>query len=195
MEDPISALALVGGGGGGGGVLVADPITVRRPRPADRDGLEAMLERCSLTSRYGRFLGPLRRWPAGHLDAVTLPNESVEARVAVLGGTGTVVALASLHRQGGAGAELAVLVEDAWQRRGLGAGLLVLLAEAARARGITTLYATVLSEHTHMLRLLKTVFGPIAMQQETGTTAVTIRLAERSAPHGAAVANTTMLDR
>jgi GNAT superfamily N-acetyltransferase len=192
----MSAATLFGGGGGGGGgagLLLADRISLRCSGPADREGLEAMLERCSLASRYGRFLGPLRRFPAGHLDAVTVPNREVEARVAV--DAGTVVALASLHRQGGSGAELAVLVEDAWQRQGLGTRLLLLLAEAAHDRGITTLYATVLSEHTHMLRLLKAVFGPIEMQQETGTTSVTIRLVGRSALYGAAVAKTMMLDR
>jgi GNAT superfamily N-acetyltransferase len=190
----MSTVTLVGGGGGSAGLLL-DRISLRPPGPADRDGLEAMLERCSLTSRYGRFLGPVRRFPAGHLDAVTVPDRQVEARLAVLGDPGTVVALASLHRQGEAGAELAVLVEDAWQRQGLGTRLLLALAEAARDQAITTLFATVLSEHTHMLRLLQTVFGPIDMQQETGTTVVTIRLADRLAGHGAARANTMMLDR
>jgi GNAT superfamily N-acetyltransferase len=171
-------------------------VSLRRPMAGDHAGLSAMLERCSLASRYGRVLGPLRRWPAGHLEAVTSTGADVEAWTAVLDGDGPILALASLHQQAPGAAEVALLVEDDWQRRGLGTRLLLLLAEGARARGITTLHAVVLSEHGHVLRLLQTVFGPCCLTQETGTTSVTIPLDHAGRPvQGAGVANTMTLER
>ena len=174
----------------------ASAIALRRPDPGDRQGLDAMVGRCSLASRYGRFLGPLRRFPAGHLDAVTGPHPDVEAFVGVprRGDTRAVLALGSLHLQDTECAEVALLVEDAWQRRGVGTRLLVRLAEQARLRDLTVLQATVLSEHTHVLRLLNSVFGPSQMVQEMGTTVVTVRL-DRGWPQAAAVANTITLER
>ncbi len=56
------------------------------------------------------------------------------------------------------------------------------------------LQATVLSEHTHVLRLLNSVFGPSQMVQEMGTTVVTVRL-DGGWPQAAAVANTITLER
>ncbi len=176
-----------------------DRITLRRVEVADHPALAAMLERCSLTSRYGRFLGPLRQWPAGHLDAVTAPDSAVEGWVAVLDDDRAerqVLALASLHQHGPGEAELAVLVEDGWQHRGVGTRLLLLLEEAARCQGMTTLDAVVLSEHAHVLRLLQAIFGPCQMSQETGTTSVTIPLAPAgSRLQSAGVANTMTLER
>src|SRR5450631_2319625 len=91
----------------------APVITLRPPVPGDREALDAMLARCSLASRYGRFLGPLRAFPAGHLDAVTSMRPDVDAWIAALddGTDRRVLALASLHQQSAARAELAVLVE------------------------------------------------------------------------------------
>jgi GNAT superfamily N-acetyltransferase len=51
-------------------------------------------------------------------------------------------------------AELAIVVEDAYQNRGLGRLLLARLAAYARAHGITAFAATVLSQNTRVFHLI-----------------------------------------
>jgi GNAT superfamily N-acetyltransferase len=50
--------------------------------------------------------------------------------------------------------EIAIVVEDAWQRRGLGGLLLDALFTAAEARGLRRFTADVLAENRPMLRVL-----------------------------------------
>lgn len=51
-------------------------------------------------------------------------------------------------------AEIAIVVEDAWQRRGLGGQLLGALLAAAEARGLHWFTADILADNRPMLRVL-----------------------------------------
>jgi GNAT superfamily N-acetyltransferase len=55
-------------------------------------------------------------------------------------------------------ADVAVLVEDGWQRKGLAVVLIERLRELARSRGIETFTATILSENRPAIRMVRKVF-------------------------------------
>jgi len=59
----------------------------------------------------------------------------------------------SRDRDGGGGAEFALLVSDAWQRRGIGGALLRRLVEVARRERMTRVYADILVANVGMQRL------------------------------------------
>jgi GNAT superfamily N-acetyltransferase len=139
-------------------------VLIRRPAPEDGPAIGAMVARCSVQSRYARFLAPLASIPASHLADVLDPSSENEAWV----GTARdeperVVALASWAANR-ADAELALLVEDEWQRRGIGSRLLAILADGAQRAGYCRLTASVLTEARHVFRMLRRVVGPTSIR-------------------------------
>ena len=104
---------------------------VLRPSlPDDAPRLVAMFERCSPASRYGRFLAPVRHFPAAHLVDVVRPSRIR----AVVGGSTTATpgsssAVGSWFRNQLFTAEVGLLVEDAAERQGLGTELLDTIAD------------------------------------------------------------------
>jgi GNAT superfamily N-acetyltransferase len=149
-------------------------IVIRQPTSADGPAIEAMFARCSLESRYARFLAPLPTIPAEHLARILAPSVGHEAWVGVRrDDPETVVALASWERLG-TDAELALIVEDSWQRRGIGSAFLRMLAERAWNAGVCRLKASVLRESRHVLRMLRTVLGPTSTRADGYVSYVTI---------------------
>ena len=101
-------------------------MTLRRATAADLEPIERMLARCSVRTRLLRFNVPVRELPRTYAAQIARPGRTDAHWVADAGGE--IVALAGV-----AGAEIGVLVEDAWQRRGLGTRLLSrAVGEAAR---------------------------------------------------------------
>jgi GNAT superfamily N-acetyltransferase len=149
-------------------------IIMRRPTEADGPAIEAMFERCSVESRYARFLAPRPTIPADHLARVLSPAPGDEAWVGVTSDDPqTVVALGSWARLG-TDAELALIVEDSWQRRGIGTSLLGMLGERARNAGVRRFTASVLRESRHVFRMLRTVVGPTSTRADGYVSHVTI---------------------
>ena len=160
--------------------LTAD-IVARRPTVRDAPAIEAMIERCSLESRYARFLGPRPSIPLDHLARVVTPLSGEEAWVGVRGDEPeTVVALGSWARIGDGDAELALIVEDSWQRRGIGTSLLRLLGDRAHSLGICRLTASVLTESRHVFRMLRAVFGSASVRPDGVVSRVTIDACDES---------------
>jgi GNAT superfamily N-acetyltransferase len=155
--------------------LTAD-IVARRPTVRDAPAIEAMIERCSLESRYARFLAPRPSIPLDHLARVVTPLSGEEAWVMVRRDEPeTIVALGSWARIGDEdAAELALIVEDSWQRHGIGTSLLRLLGERAWSLGICRLTASVLTESRHVFRMLRAVFGPASVRPDGFVSRVTI---------------------
>lgn len=114
---------------------------IRPLRVEDLPAVAAMADRCSTETLHKRFHGPTSTLPAAHLRQL-VRGDGASGFVAEH--DGLVVALASLHRVGRGAAELAVLVEDAWQHRGLGRRLLGHMAAVAEAEGMDRLVADVL---------------------------------------------------
>jgi GNAT superfamily N-acetyltransferase len=121
-------------------------------RPADADDTEAVRRlhgRCSVATLGRRYPGGppsgarLRRLltPAGGLTMVGQHGDEV-------------VATASLVVEGDLG-EVALLVEDAWQRRGVGTALLRRLLEYARQAGSAAVTAHGGADNAAMLRTLR----------------------------------------
>jgi len=139
-------------------------VDVRPIDPADACRLRRMFDRLSPASIYFRFFAPVRRPRAATLEHLaSVDHDRREALVAVV--DDEIIAVARYDsgvEPSGAvrsEAELAVTVEDAWQRRGLGLLLARRLAAVARRRGYTAFTASVLGENRAALALMRAI-GP-----------------------------------
>ena len=132
-------------------------LRVRPIVPADREPLADAFDRLSDRSRHQRFLAPKPRLSARELDYLTdVDHVSHEALVAIDETTGDIVGVGryATDGAGGAAADMALAVVDAWQRRGIGHALAVRVVERARANGITRLTGTALADNLLVRTLL-----------------------------------------
>jgi GNAT superfamily N-acetyltransferase len=135
--------------------------------PEDRDTIDAMFRRCSPATLQRRFHAPAAHPPARYLDWVLQAPSA--AHLALVARTGDhVIGLAEAHRGRDGVAEVAVVVEDTWQRRGVGTELFRALLRSERQLGATRVRATVLTEHAWLPRRLLLVDG--ARATTAGTT-------------------------
>lgn len=145
--------------------LVVTPVVVTRPvRSDDLFAFERMWSRLSEETIYRRFHAPIRRLSLKlRRYLVDVDHRDHDALVAVAGGE--VIAVARYHRcaEEPAAAEVAVLVEDAWQGRGLGVRMLRELACLASRRGIDVLTGDVQSDNLRMLAVVRSVLGSAAL--------------------------------
>jgi GNAT superfamily N-acetyltransferase len=129
---------------------------VRRVRPADRDALLEMFERCSRETRYRRWHGHSYRFPVAYLAALLAEDDQHLAYAAVRGDEIVGVASAVVSQPPSpVEREVAILVEDAWQRQGVGAVLLERLVRESRRRGAIRIRAEVLYDDAWLLGLLR----------------------------------------
>ena len=133
-------------------------VELRPLEAADRERLFRLFYRLSPQSVYNRFLSPIHDPSQAGLDRlVDLDHRDREAVAAISGDE--VVAVARYFRNPGtATADLAVLVEDAWQRRGLSLVLIERLRELAQSHGIEAFTATINSENRPATQLVRKVF-------------------------------------
>jgi GNAT superfamily N-acetyltransferase len=131
-----------------------------------------MTTRCSRDTIYHRF--------HGFIDLPTyLRTLLASEQKSVLACWGhCCVGLASLG-PGRRGQELAVLVEDAWQRQGIGAAMLEALVDLARGQGVGLLHADVLFEDVFILGVLAR-YGRLQAELEYGDYSVSIHLDDGS---------------
>jgi acyl-CoA synthetase (NDP forming)/RimJ/RimL family protein N-acetyltransferase len=137
-------------------VLLADGSTVQvRPiRPDDADDLVDLHSRLSVRTRYLRYFSPYPRIPDRDLYRfVHVDHHDREALVVVSGGELIAVGRYNRLGPGSDDAEVAFVVEDAYQGRGIGSVLLEHLAAAARAADVRRFVAEVLAENGTMLRV------------------------------------------
>jgi len=154
--------------------LEAGRVRVRPVHHGDGPGLQALLQRMSLRTRWLRFHSPVAQLTplqlrsllgADHQDQETLLAE-VE-----LDGRWELAGFAQYHRlHGGNGhADSAIVLEDAWQGRGIGGVLARCLAEAASRAGIVALTGEVLSENRGALGFIRAL-APRLERRLHGTT-------------------------
>lgn len=144
---------------------------IRPVRPGDRAALAAMLERCTDQTRYRRFHGVVRSFPARYLDSALAGDPFHYDLVACR--HDVIVALASCVTLEDGLVELGILVEDGSQRQGLGTRLLRLLVEHADTGGRQMLHATVLAEQPWIVRLLS-AYGSCETVTSDGVIDVTL---------------------
>jgi GNAT superfamily N-acetyltransferase len=128
------------------------PVLIRRVAAGDRPALAEMLARCSDQTRERRFHKYVGCFPEPYL-AEALAGRATHFSLLAQADQ-AVVALASCVATGRGSAELAVLVEDSWQRLGVGARLLSLLVAHADQSGLTRLEAWVLDSQAWVLPVL-----------------------------------------
>ncbi|MFJ2949324.1 GNAT family N-acetyltransferase [Streptomyces sp. NPDC087226] len=147
-------------------------ISVRRADTGDLAAARAMHERCSAETLRMRYHGP-----AG--DADRYLNHLLSPRfgrtLAAQTASGRMVGLGHLLWDGDE-TEVALLVEDAWQRRGIGAELLTRLVGMAAEAGCSDVYAVTRASNTGMVAAMRGLGLPLDYQIEEGTLVVTARL-------------------
>ncbi|MFG2727376.1 GNAT family N-acetyltransferase [Streptomyces canus] len=156
-------------------------ITVRRADTGDLEAAVAMHERCSSRTLTMRYHGPVG-------DADRYLNHLLSPRfgrtLAVQTASGRIVGLGHLLWDGDE-TEVALLVEDAWQRRGIGTELLERLVALAVEAGCESVYAVTQSSNTGMVAAMRGLGLPLDYQIEEGTLVITARIAPQGEPEPA----------
>ncbi|QDY75706.1 GNAT family N-acetyltransferase [Streptomyces qinzhouensis] len=148
-----------------------EEIVVRRADQNDLAAAKEMQARCSDLTLRLRYHGP-----AGdahrYLDHLLNPRHG--RTLAVETSSGLLVGLGHLLWDGDE-TEVALLVEDEWQRRGIGAELLKRLVALARESGSRGVYAVTRSSNTGMVAAMRGLRLPLDYQIEEGTLVITAR--------------------
>ncbi|HSC62168.1 MAG TPA: GNAT family N-acetyltransferase [Caldimonas sp.] len=136
------------------------PVLLRAVRATDAAALRTFIEGLSAAARYRRFHGWFKGLPDSVLQRMTRPDprrELVLLALAIGAGHATCVGEARCAAGDGPATvrEIAVVVDDAWQRVGLAAAMLRSLADEARARGVEQLVGDVLWENVATIGLAK----------------------------------------
>ncbi|MFF6780701.1 GNAT family N-acetyltransferase [Streptomyces sp. NPDC012510] len=157
-----------------------DDIMVRRADAGDLRAAKAMHKRCSARTLSMRYHGPV-----GDADRYLkhLLSPRFGRTLAVQTASGRLVGLGHLLWDGDE-TEIALIVEDDWQRRGIGSELLRRLVAMAVETGCAHVYVVTQSSNTGMVAAMRGLELPLDYQVEEGTLVITARLDE------AAVAST-----
>ncbi|APU39239.1 MULTISPECIES: GNAT family N-acetyltransferase [unclassified Streptomyces] len=153
-------------------------ITVRRADGSDLAAARAMHDRCSERTLGLRYHGPVSDADRylGHLLSPRF-GRTLAATTA----SGKLVALGHLLWDGDE-TEVALLIEDDWQRRGIGTELLGRLVAMAVEAGCDSVYAVTRAANTGMVAAMRGLGLPLDYQIEEGTLVITARL--EAAPPG-----------
>ncbi|GAA1106502.1 GNAT family N-acetyltransferase [Kitasatospora arboriphila] len=149
-------------------------LTVRRAEPGDKRAALEMHRRCSPDTLRKRYHGPVKDADR-YLEHLLDPRHG--QTLAVEDADGRIVALAHLMWDDD-GAEVALLVEDDWQRQGLGVDLLRRMGALALQAGVATVYAVTHSSNTGLISTMRRLSAPLDYQVEDGTLVITAHLAE-----------------
>ena len=164
-----------------------------------------MFGRCTPSTRYRRFHGPVKSIPERYLadvlsgsafhyalvawhdaagfpdgDPVTGEGPAAGSGASAGASPGVAVALASCRVVEEGAAELGLLIEDAWQRHGLGTRLLRDLVAHAGHAGVRVLQAQLLAEQAWIAGLLRPYGACRVHAAGNGVLNVTVRLAPQA---------------
>ncbi len=142
-------------------LLDGTPLNIRRIEPQDTARLQAFHQRLEFESIYLRHLNykqELSHTEATQLCTVDTYNRMAFVATCWVDGEENIVGVVRYDRLGRDDANravIAIIVQDAYQRRGLGTLLFRRLISYARVRGIKKFVATFLIENAGVLRLIK----------------------------------------
>ncbi|QHC33260.1 GNAT family N-acetyltransferase [Streptomyces sp. HF10] len=158
-----------------------DDIAVRRIDTGELAAAKAMHERCSARTLTLRYHGPV-----GDADRYLhhLLSPRFGRTLAAQTSSGRIVGLGHLLWDGDE-TEIALLIEDDWQRRGVGAELLRRLVGMAREAHCDSVYAVTQASNTGMVAAMRGLGLPLDYQVEEGTLVITARLAAEPSPRPA----------
>ncbi|GLW00929.1 GNAT family N-acetyltransferase [Streptomyces lavendulae] len=153
-------------------------ITVRRADGDDLAAARAMHDRCTERTLGLRYHGPVSDADRylGHLLSPRF-GRTLAATTA----SGKLVALGHLLWDGDE-TEVALLIEDDWQRRGIGSELLRRLLAMAVETGCDSVYAVTQASNTGMVAAMRGLGLPLDYQIEEGTLVITARLGATPVP-------------
>mgnify|MGYP001248375649 CR=1 FL=1 len=133
-----------------------ETVWIRMSRPEDSDAVEAMHERSSERTLTRRYVSPGGQWHGIALRQLSGGHRGVT--LVVMSEDGAIVGLGNVFPDasgdGGRAAEIAMIVEDAYQQRGVGTHLLRHMLELATRLGFEEIVATALGDNAPVLRLL-----------------------------------------
>ncbi len=151
---------------------LADGSSVRlRPlEPDDGPLLIRLFYRLSAESVYRRFMSPIPDPYRPQLRRLLDVDHRDREALAAISREGEVIGVARYARDAADAerADIAVVVEDRWQRRGLGRALTRRLAAVARRRGIAAFHADLLSENRGAIRLLRGLSAATRFRSSAG---------------------------
>ena len=154
-------------------------VEIRAQRPDDQADMLAVFGRMDAESRYFRFFSPKRGF--SEAEIAHYMNIDFVNHVALV----TVVEVAGVSRIAGAGryivaqpgaAEVAFMVDDAYQGRGIASAVIRHLVVIARAAGLDALQAEVLTQNAPMLKVFAKSGLPMSTEREQGVVHVTLSL-------------------
>lgn len=170
-------------------VVLADGSTarVRQAVPGDEGALADFHRRLSAESASLRYFGSHPRLTSADLRRIMAGGPEHVSLVAERGGR--IVALAEYHRAVGRDeAEVAFVVDDAFQGRGLGTILLEHLASEARRHGVRRFGADALARNRRMLEVFQRAGFAETAALESGVVRVVLDIAPSPASVAAAEA-------
>jgi GNAT superfamily N-acetyltransferase len=157
-------------------------VATRPVRPEDEPGFCRLWQRLSPETIYRRFHAPLHRPPVGAARLVDVDHDLREALVAVVGDEVVGVARYDRPPADPTTAEVAVVVEDAWQRVGVGRQLLQQLIDVAGRRGVRTLTASVQMDNDRVLALVGRLLPGATLIPDVDVVAVEAPVRSRVSP-------------
>jgi RimJ/RimL family protein N-acetyltransferase len=151
-------------------------VHFRAIRPDDWERLQRFHARLSPSTVQHRFHGSKRELsiPLAH-TFTDVDGVNDAAIVATTGTRGRIIGVARYCRLTPSSAEVAFVVEDAYQGKGIGGRLMRHLKDLAVANGVTTFVAEVLSDNVPMFHLLEKV-GPAHRRYDRGSCEVVVDL-------------------
>lgn len=150
--------------------MIGLDLRVRPVQPDDADALRRMFVRLSPETIHRRFFTLLPALDDRTLNRlIDVDHQLQKAVVAVVGRE--IIGLASYHRHTADPrvADVAILVEDAWQHHGIGRRMVRLLGRVAAARGIERLHADVLAGNRPASGLIHRVAAGTTARFKDGT--------------------------
>jgi acetate---CoA ligase (ADP-forming) len=159
-------------------------VWLRPLRADDATRLEHLFHRLSRETVRLRFLRPRVTFDRQEAQALADVDEIRHVAIAALiedRPESPIVAVGRFHGDGSNRAEVALVVEDAYQHIGLGRLLLLRLLEEARRRHLQHLDGTLLYENKAVLRLLRSTGHSLEVRHQSGDVLM-MRIAVAVAP-------------
>ncbi|HET6291805.1 MAG TPA: GNAT family N-acetyltransferase [Kribbella sp.] len=156
---------------------------LRKAGVDDAEAVVAMHERCSYESRTRRYHVPMPKLTARTARHLSAPAGGVSIVAAVGDAVVGMATAAPWEELGGKAMEVAVLVEDGWQRQGLGSQLLRQVIREARLLGADCVVCMVQPENDAMLRTVEGLRMRTRVVQDGDNLMVTLALSDQSLSH------------